>query len=272
MLITRFDPWNDPMCTCPKKYSFNPYTGCSHACIYCYISSYIPNPFQTRLKKNVLEHLEKEVSVIDTYLSVSNSSDPYPPEERDAKITRECLNILKEHEKRVLIVTKSDIITRDLDVLSKMHAAVTMTITTLNADIGHHIEPNAPKPSERLHALSILHSHGIPCGVRLDPIIPEINDKEIASIITAVKDYTDHVTSSTIKPRADAIPRLASVINHNSYIWERRGSSYYLPENQRFSLLEQVENACNLYGLTFSTCREGYPFNAPSCDGSHLIP
>lgn len=153
-----------------------------------------------------------------------------------------------------------------------MHAAVTLTITSLDTRVARRIEPYAPTPLERLHALSVLHEHGIPCGVRLDPIIPGINDNEIEAIVSAVRPYATHIVASTVKPRADTMVRFATFTEMNSLKWKRRGASYYLPKNQRFALLNRVERACSAYDLTFATCREAYPYHAPSCDGSHLIP
>jgi len=59
-LLSPFDPWKHKLCTCPRKYSFNPYTGCGHRCVYCY-ATYIPNFFKVREKKNVFKRLEKEL-------------------------------------------------------------------------------------------------------------------------------------------------------------------------------------------------------------------
>ncbi|MDI6639569.1 MAG: hypothetical protein QMD78_01965, partial [Methanocellales archaeon] len=88
-VIRKFDPWGDPLCTCPPKYSFSPYTGCSHRCAYCYITSYIPNAFNCRPKKDLLKRVKKDVSKVDLAIpiSISNSSDPYPPEEKDVLLT-----------------------------------------------------------------------------------------------------------------------------------------------------------------------------------------
>ncbi|RLF51539.1 MAG: radical SAM protein, partial [Thermoplasmata archaeon] len=69
--IKEFDPWNSPYCTCPPKYSLNPYTGCDHCCIYCYITSYIPNAFQVRTKKDFFKKLQKDVKKIDKNKVVS---------------------------------------------------------------------------------------------------------------------------------------------------------------------------------------------------------
>ena len=272
MIISEFDPWKSKLCTCPKKYSFSPYTGCSHACIYCYISSYIPNPFKSRVKKDLFRRLRREVHKVDTYISMANSSDPYPPEERYNRFTRGCLQIFKENDIRLLILTKSDIVTRDIDLLKEMKVAVSFTITTLDDDKARIIEPNAPPPSRRLSALKKLNRENIPCIVRIDPIIPGFNDEEIEKIVEEIHPYADHVVASTIKPRRDSLKRLEKVINLRDYRLERKEGAFYLPENLRFSLLERVERSCREYNLSFATCREGYPFRAGSCDGSHLIP
>ena len=271
MLISEFDPWKSKLCTCPKKYSFSPYTGCSHACIYCYITSYIPDAFHARLKKDLIRRLKKELHKVDSYISMSNSSDPYTPEEKTLRATRKCLKLFKEYGIKVLIITKSDMVVRDLDLIKDMEATVSITITTLDDEKAKKIEMFAPPPSKRINALKILHENGILNSVRIDPIIPGINDGEIEEIVSAVSPYTNHVISSTLKPRQDSFKRLRKFMDVDRYRWIRYGNSFYLPKEIRFSLLERIEKACKKNNLTFSACREGYPFKAESCDGSHLI-
>ncbi|HEC88221.1 MAG TPA: radical SAM protein [Thermoplasmata archaeon] len=271
MLISEFDPWKGKLCTCPKKYSFSPYTGCSHACIYCYITSYIPNAFHARLKKDLIKRLKKELHKVDTYISMSNSSDPYTPEEKKFQMTRKCLKLFKEYGIKVLIITKSDMIVRDIDLIKNMKATVSITITTLDKEKAKKIERFAPPPSKRINALKTLHEHGILNSVRIDPIIPGINDEEIEEIIYAVSPYVKHIISSTLKPRQDSFKRLKEVMDIDKYKWIKYGNSFYLPKNVRFSFLERIEKVCKKNNLTFSACREGYPFKAGSCDGSHLI-
>jgi len=272
MLISPFDPWKNSMCTCPRKYSFAPYTGCSHACIYCYITSYIPDAFHARLKKDLFRRLKKELHKVDTYISMSNSSDPYTPEERELKATRRCLRIFKEEDVPVLIITKSNLVERDMDILLEMRASVSITITTLRDEVAKKIEPHAPSPSKRMEALKKLSKAGVPCSVRLDPIIPGINDGELERIVEEVAPYAKHLVSSTIKPRNDSMKRISRVVDIGKYEWERKGNTFYLPKKMRFELLQRVEKACRGVDISFATCREGYKFKAKSCDGSHLIP
>jgi DNA repair photolyase len=272
LLISEFDPWKNKFCTCPKKYSYSPYTGCSHSCIYCYITSYIPNAFKVRPKKNVFRRLEKELRIVDTYISMSNSSDPYVPEEKTYLLTRGSLEIFKRKNVKVLIITKSDLVIRDIDILKNMSASVSLTITTLDDEKAALVEPNAPPPSKRLAALKKLHENNIPCSVRLDPIIPGLNDDELEEIIDKVSRYCNHIVASTIKPRYDSLKRIGNVLPLDEQNFVKIGRSFYLPNKIRFNLLKRVERACHSNQVTFAACRENYSFSAPSCDGSHLIP
>jgi DNA repair photolyase len=281
-LLKEFDPWKDPLCTCPFKLSLNPYTGCSHACLYCYITSYIPQGFRCRPKGDLLPRLERDLERLKgrPLISMSNSSDPYPPQEKELLLTRSCLERLVGRA-RVLVVTKSDLVLRDLDLLSRLPCAVSVTLTTLKPKLARRLEPGAPSPQRRLEALRKLSGAGIPTSLRLDPLIPGLNEGEVEKIVGAAASAgVRHVTSSTFKPRPDSwrrmergfpelFPRLKELYSRG----ERRKRSLYLPGEVRKILLGRVREACLSAGLTFSTCREGFPElgDAPSCDGSHLI-
>lgn len=283
MYIRPFDPWRSELCTCPSKYSLNPYTGCAHGCLYCYASSYIKNFFHCRVKSRLIESVKRQIKKIppDSLISLSNTSDPYPPVERSLMITRECLKIFQSSAVRVLIITKSDIVLRDIDLLKEMKSAVTMTITTLK----HYrrLEPGAPSPFMRLKALESLSKDGVPTGLRLDPVIPGINDEEIEDILKFARECgVKHVTASTFKPRWDSWQRISRAfpeISRNlENLYFKRGvklsNSWYLPESLRKDLIFKIKQMCSSFSLTFSSCREGFPElnTASSCDGSHLIP
>lgn len=277
MLVTLFDPWKSELCTCPKKYSLNPYTGCEHACIYCYITSYIPKAFSPRPKKNFIKRLMREREKLDRniYIAISNSSDPYQPLEKEYKLTRAALKILKDF--KILIVTKSDLVTRDKDMFNK--TSVSMTITTMNEEIARKLEPNAPLPERRLRALEKLVDK-IKVSVRIDPIIPYLNE-DVEKLIKELSCIgVSHVISSTFKPRYDSWKRFKKVFPDEAEKLEeyyfKKGKKYknafYLPEELRFKLMKRIRKLCDKHGMTFSTCREGFNLNtSPTCDGSHLI-
>ncbi len=285
-VIRPFDPWKSPLCTCPEKYSLNPYTGCSHHCVYCY-STYIPNFYRLKTKERLLIRVEKDLSRLPkrSLISMSNSSDPYPPLERRLGLTRKVLELMKEHEVRLMIVTKSDIVTRDIDLIADMSAAVSVSLTTLDRKIASKLEPNAPDPTMRIKALKTLHDEGIPVVLRLDPIIPGINEGEIEKIIEECS-FVSHVVSSTLKLRFDSLKRIVRTFPELGYYSKlyKRGkriqNSLYLPSNLREKMLYRVKEICESYGIGYAFCREGIDFSnshdlsdfrAKSCDGSHLI-
>ena len=278
--IKEFDPWSSSLCTCPPKYTLNPYTGCSHACVYCYITSYIPNAFNVRIKKDLIKKIRSDIKKIDKklFISMSNSSDPYPPIERNLGITRQLLKLFMNNNIRYQIVTKSDIVLRDIDIFSKSRCSIAITVTTLKNSLARRLEPNAPPPQNRVKALEELHENNIPITVRIDPIIPFINDDEITSIVDRLS-FVDHITTSTFKPRFDSwrrfkkvfpieAKRLEKIYFENG---EKISNSWYLPRDLRYNLLAKVKEKAEMYGITFGSCREGY-YSNPTCDGSHLIP
>ena len=184
--------------------SINPYRGCGHACIYCYARpahSYINlSPgldFETKLfyKDNAAEILQQELSrpnYICKSITLGANTDPYQPIERSLKVTRSILEVLKSFSHPVSIVTKGHLVERDIDILSDMArdnlASVLVSVTTLDADLKRKLEPRAPGPVARLHAIRSLRDAGVPVGSLVAPIIPAINDQEIELILEAVAD------------------------------------------------------------------------------------
>ncbi|MEM3712595.1 MAG: radical SAM protein [Thermoproteota archaeon] len=284
-LITPFDPWRGRMCTCPEKYSFSPYTGCGHKCAYCYITSYIPRAFQPRAKSFTILQLERELKRLDKNkpISIANSSDPYTPGEMRNLLMREALTVFVRNSLKLLIVTKSDIVVRDIDILSKGKVCVSITITTLEEKIAKRLEPNTPVPLRRLKALKVLNNAGIPTLVRLDPIIPGINDdtRSIRMLIKAAYEAgVRQVTTSTYKARPDSLSRVVSAFPELKEKLEtlysegeRINRSMYLPEKLRRELILKVREAAQEFSIDFATCREGFfeLHTAKTCDGSHML-
>jgi DNA repair photolyase len=274
MIIREFDPWRSGMCTCGVKYSLNPYTGCDHCCLYCYITGYIKNAFICRPKPDLIKKIERELKRIDRnkIISMANSSDPYPQKERDLELMRKVLRLFLEQGIKFQIVTKSDIVARDIDLLKKAKCSVAVTITTMDEFIAKKLEPGAPSPQKRVDALRKLKDNGIPVSVRIDPVIPGLTDPvQVLDEVT----FVDHVTASTIKLRPDAVKRMSKKFPDvtrqlQSFCTERVGNALYLPEEMRFELLGVLGKRCHEYGISFGSCREGFK-SERSCDGTHLV-
>lgn len=280
-LITKFDPWRSTLCTCPPKLTFNPYTGCDHACVYCYASSYIPRFFNCRPKKDLIPRLTREASKLKgEIVSVSNSSDPYPNVEAKNGLMRRYLKILSENNCRVQIITKSDLVVRDVDLLRKTSSMVAMTITTDDTSVAGIIEPNAPSPSKRLKAMEYLVTRGIPTAARIDPVIPFVNDSPDKLVRTLASIGVKHVTSSTYKVKPDnwkrlntALPRIAQKLKPLYFEKGEKTSAYtFLPRDLRLKLMKEIRGFAERNGMKFGTCREGLShLNTATCDGSWLI-
>ena len=280
-LISRFDPWGSPLCTCPSKLTLNLYTGCDHACLYCYASSYIPKFANCRPKKGLIQRLRKEATKLrGELLSISNSSDPYPNLEAETGLMRHCLEILSQHDCKIQIITKSNIVVRDLDLLRKILSMVTLTITTDDDNISRVIEPHAPPSSERIKTVERLVKKDVPTSVRIDPIIPFVNDNPENLVKTLADIGVRHITSSTYKVRLDnwqrfsmALPKTAEKLKPLYFEkGEKIGRYIYLPIDLRFALMKSVGAIAEKYSVKFGTCREGLShLNTATCDGSWLL-
>jgi DNA repair photolyase len=184
--------------------SINPYRGCEHGCVYCfarpsheYLDFSIGLDFETKIlvKLDAPTLLRKELSAKSwkpQTLALSGVTDPYQPVERKLQITRKCLQVLVEFRNPVAMITKSHTITRDVDLLSQLAridaAMACVSITTLDNDLVRIMEPRASRPKDRLAAVKALSDAGVPVGVLVAPVVPAINDHEIARILQAAAD------------------------------------------------------------------------------------
>jgi len=169
------------------NYNMNIYKGCSHGCIYCDSRSscyHIDNFDEVRAKKNALQIIRDELrrKTKKGVVGTGAMSDPYNPFEKDLKLTRHALELISAYEFGVAIATKSDLITRDIDILQeiKKHSSVLakITITTFDDVLCQKIEPHVCKSSKRFSAIEQLAAAGVFTGVLLMPILPFINDTE----------------------------------------------------------------------------------------------
>ncbi len=170
-------------------YYMNVYRGCSHRCIYCSTRSDVYNvdnfDNDVIVKKNAPELLDLELSKKRKkgYIGMSGSmSDCYMHAEKELKLTRSCLEVIKKYDFPIIIHTKSDLVLRDIDLLEdinkKSEVIVLITITHVSDKISEQIEPNVSKSSDRFRALKELSDRGITTGIAMCPIIPFITDNE----------------------------------------------------------------------------------------------
>ena len=184
--------------------SLNPYRGCEHGCAYCYArpsheyldlsagldfeTKIFIKPDAPKLLRETLSSKKWKPQII----ILSGNSDCYQPVEKKLKLTRGCLEVLYEFRNPVHIVTKNKLVTRDIDILSKMAeknlTAVFFSITTLNNRLASVLEPQTTKPKLKLKAITELTEAGIPTGVLVAPVIPGLTDSEIPEILKSAKE------------------------------------------------------------------------------------
>ncbi|GAB6052094.1 PA0069 family radical SAM protein [Magnetospira thiophila] len=187
----------------PFDRSINPYRGCEHGCVYCYARpshawlGLSPGlDFETRLwaKPEAAALLEQELRKPGyrcAPIALGTNTDPYQPIERGLNITRSILEVLVKYQHPFTIVTKSGLITRDLDLIGPMARAgmarACLSITTLDDPLARALEPRAATPGKRLRTVATLAHAGVPTGVMAAPMIPGLNDHELEAILTAGK-------------------------------------------------------------------------------------
>jgi len=181
--------------------SINPYRGCEHGCVYCfarpthaYLGLSPGLDFESKLfmKPDAPTLLERELAApgyTPRTIAIGTNTDPYQPIERRYGVMRRILEVLEKAGHPVGIVTKSDLILRDRDILARMASRslvrVAISVTSLDAGLSRVMEPRAPTPPRRLAALRGLTEAGIPTAVMVAPVVPAINDAEIERILDA---------------------------------------------------------------------------------------
>jgi DNA repair photolyase len=184
--------------------SLNPYRGCEHGCIYCYarpfheylgFSAGLDFESKIMMKEDAPELLRRELSSpkwSPQVIFLSGVTDCYQPVERKLKLTRRCLEVLAQFRNPVFIVTKNQLVTRDIDLLAELarHHAVgaLLSITTLDSELRNVMEPRTSPPAARLAAIRELAAAGIPVGVNVAPIIPGLTDHETPAILKAAAE------------------------------------------------------------------------------------
>jgi DNA repair photolyase len=184
--------------------SINPYRGCEHGCTYCfarpthaYLGMSPGLDFESKIfyKPDAAALLEKELRAPGYQcrtMAMGTNTDPYQPAERRYRITRAILEVLQRYKHPIGFVTKSALITRDIDILAPMAAdnlaKAALSVTTLDPRLARKMEPRASTPARRIEALRQMSAAGIPTAVMFAPLIPGLNDHELEAVLAAAKN------------------------------------------------------------------------------------
>src|ERR1700730_6481726 len=297
---------NGPETTGMGFWSINPYIGCAFGCAYCYARythryvmeraatdakmtdvlgeaynrlptwlSFERNIFVKRNAPEVLSRtlrfgsdrhlklLEGETIVIGT------ATDPYQPAERRFRVTRGILEVLAEHPGlSVVIITKSPLITRDIDVLSRInrlsHLTIHISLITLDRELARRIEPRSPTPESRARALTRPRAAGIDAGINCMPVLPGITDNpsDLEALVKRVSEAgATYVGACAVRLQSEARKRYLPFIEQEfPHLAERYrntyGNSAYAGEKYREGLAQFFEKLCAKYGVRGWSSRE----------------
>ncbi|MCU0858990.1 MAG: radical SAM protein [Thermoplasmata archaeon] len=204
-------------------WALNPYRGCEHRCAYCYAQDVTrfeagrPWGDSVEVRANIASRLKGELEKrVDGVYGLGTVTDPYQPAEREYELSRACLAMLRRFEGRVSVLTKSDMVLRDLDLLGTMPGAeVGVTVSCVDEKVASVIEPGAPTPGRRFEALAGLASAGVDCYLMIAPVIPGVSDSEamLAGSIRRAKDAgVRRVMWDMYNPKPIAHSRLAKAL------------------------------------------------------------
>jgi len=248
-------------------YAVNPYVGCQHGCIYCY----------ARFMKRFTGHKEEWGEFVDVRVNapqvltrelsktakglvmLSSVTDPYQPLEKKYELTRKCLQKLLAYQFPITILTKSSLVLRDLDMLTRFsNCEVGFTITTMVDDYRKKVEPNSSPVEERLAALEKLHEKGVLTYVFLGPILPYITDENEnlqSMIMSFVKAKVDYVLVDRLNMRWGVWPSIVRFLRlhypdlmpkYKQIFWSK--SDYF--EYVKFKILK----LCDEHGIKCELC------------------
>lgn len=204
------------------NYVINPYIGCVHGCVYCYarfMKRFTDHrePWGTFLDPKIngpdilRRQLKKRRKPLNETVFISSVTDPYQPPEKKYGLTREILKILLEYQVPISILTKSDLITRDMDLLKKFeHCEIGLSLTTLDDEMANKLEPRATPPSRRLKTLGALRDQGIYTYAFISPFIPKLSDMK--QLEESLAGSIDEIGVEAINTRGGNWPGVESIL------------------------------------------------------------
>jgi len=260
----------------PHRLVANAYVGCTHDCVYCYAKWYTRKG-QVKVKTNAPERLREELNKrIEKNkprepVCLGSISDPYQPIERKYQITRRMLEVCDELSYPCFVVTKSNLILRDRDILKSLAkrnlVAVNFTVTPLENEILSKLEPYAPNNERRLKAMNKLTKAGIPCSIYLSPIFPYLSEPFLENLLAeASKNGARCCSAIFLKIRPIVWKYVKNFLkSHYNFLiskyedlYFKHGdkdlSDYRLPEyTYRRKTMESIAEICRKYKLKFTS-------------------
>ncbi|UUZ80087.1 radical SAM protein [Paenibacillus sp. P26] len=260
----------------PFDWSINPYRGRQHGCSFCYARSThaflgmeTDDTFQHQImyKENAKMALQKQLEAMKSrrrgkpvhQVAIGTATDPYQPIEAKAGLTRDCLEVLAEHQLPVSITTRSPLILRDIPPLKRFkQCSVNISLNTLDQVVWRRFEPSTPSPAKRLEAIKELSAEGIDVTVFMAPILPMLTDSASgmeAVVAGAAEAGARRVMGSVLRLNTNAVKSwyFQTLGTHYPHLTASYAGMYaggaYAPEEYRTQVRERLHGLLKAYGL-----------------------
>ncbi|KYK25137.1 hypothetical protein AYK24_05385 [Thermoplasmatales archaeon SG8-52-4] len=236
------------------NYTIEPYQNCEFGCLYC-DSSYDQT---INIKINAADILEKEIKKVKKgTIIVGSVNDAYQNAEKKYKITRELLRIIEKNNFPCHILTKTDLVLRDIDILRKINNCnVTLSLTSLNNSISKTFENKVPTTKIRLQAIKSFNKKGIKSGLAIIPIIPYLVEDELQEIVKCAKNYdAQYILHKYLELKGDQKSCFIDIINKyypniSKKIQKLYEDSYMPKDDYIFNINNKMKSLCNFYNIS----------------------
>ncbi|UCF09260.1 MAG: radical SAM protein [Thermoplasmata archaeon] len=238
-------------------YSLNPYRGCFHGCTYCYVPNMLNIPRKewghfVEIKRNIPKVLAGELKRKKKGLvGLSTTTDPYQPLEKEYEVTRYCLEQLLRRDFPLSIITKSDLVIRDIDLISRFsEAEIGFTITTDNDSERLLLETNAPSIESRMEAMKKCSENGITTYAFLGPLYPTVRKENLHRFVEKLMDSgAQKIMADRLNLRPGVLDRLNQTLgSKKAKAWKEGLFGKHKPYDALFSHLEKT---CQELGVEF---------------------
>jgi DNA repair photolyase len=239
-------------------YALNPYVGCEHDCVYCFAPDMLhkdPEKWgkEVGVRSNLPTLLAKEIKNKRGVIGIGTVTDPYQQLEKSCLVTRKCLMEIVRHDNPISVLTKSDLVVRDIELIAATkRPEVGITITTVDDRISQAFEPGAPLPSRRLQALSQLVDSGMNTYAMIGPVLPMLTDHDLKDLVCAIaKTGTKRLMIDRMRYRTGMEEKMAKtpLMETEPYHGRYQGA---IADRDRVQAMERtIESACRELSLRF---------------------
>lgn len=239
-------------------FALNPYVGCEHDCVYCFAPDMLHrDPVkwgkEVGVRSNLPTLLAKEIRNKRGVIGIGTVTDPYQQLEKSCLLTRKCLMEIVRHDNPISILTKSDLVVRDIELITATkRPEVGITITSVDDRISQAFEPGAPFPPRRLEALRQLSEAGLNTYAMVGPVLPMLSDSDLKDLVGAIaKTGTKRLMVDRMRYRPGMEETMAKLPLMETEPYQKRYQQAMADRDHPHSMERVIANSCAKFSLKF---------------------